>query len=383
MMMAQDDMVIDNDSGAAVRGDINAQLAALVSNHSGATAPSTTFAFQTWADTANDLMKIRNSGNSAWIVWFKLSTGGMIKGADIASAAALPVLADGAFNDVTGTTGITSIDALGIGTLKWLQFDGALTITHHATNLILPGGKNIITAAGDVLCFYEYASGDWRLISNSADAIPYRKGADVASAAALPVIDSGAFDVTGTTTITSIDTVGVGSMLLLQFDGIITVTHHATNLILPDATNITTVAGQILVFHEYASGDWRLVSDSIAAANGGSITRKVLSSSYDISTASGTQDITGFGFDPTTVFIFATVDGTDTWSKGFTDFTTDKALYGNGSNTNSTDLIARAFLSGGTQADATASAIADGIRLTWAKSGSPTGTFTLNLLGIL
>lgn len=265
MMHSQDDMNVANADGATVRGDINSQLGALVTNSSGATAPSTTFAFQLWADTATDLMKIRNSANSAWITMFRLSTAGMVQGADIASGAALPVLADGVFNDVTGTTTITSIDALGIGTLKFLQFDDALTITHHATDLILPGGKNIITVAGDVLGFYEYATGDWRLISNSADALPYRKGADVASAAALPVLDSGAFDVTGTDAITSIDSVGVGAIILLQFDGIVTVTHDASDLILPNASNITTVAGQILVFHEYAAGDWRLVSDSRTA----------------------------------------------------------------------------------------------------------------------
>lgn len=266
--MTQHDMDIANADGATVRADLNVAFQAIAENNSGATAPSTTFAFQLWADTANDLMMIRNSANSAWITAFRLSTAGMVQGADVASAAALPVLVDGVFNDVTGTTTITSIDALGIGTLKFLQFDGVLTITHHATNLILPGGKNIITVAGDVLGFYEYAANDWRLVSNSADALPYRKGADVASAAALPVLDSGAFDVTGTTTITSIDSVGVGAIILLQFDGIVTVTHNATDIVLPGGTNITTVAGQILVFHEYASGDWRLVSDSLGGAGG-------------------------------------------------------------------------------------------------------------------
>ena len=53
-----------------------------------------------------------------------------------------------------------------------MQFDGALTLTHHATDLILPGGANITTAAGDVAVFTEYASGDWRCVSyqTAADA---------------------------------------------------------------------------------------------------------------------------------------------------------------------------------------------------------------------
>lgn len=71
--MSQGDMVVDNDTGAATRADINVQFGALVSSNSGATAPSTTFAYQTWADTANDLMKIRNAANSAWITLYTLS----------------------------------------------------------------------------------------------------------------------------------------------------------------------------------------------------------------------------------------------------------------------------------------------------------------------
>lgn len=87
------------------------------------------------------------------------------QGADVASAAALAVNIDGNLFDVTGTTTITSLASKGVGTVITLQFDGALTLTHHATDLILPSGANIKTAAGDVAQFYEYASGDWRCIS--------------------------------------------------------------------------------------------------------------------------------------------------------------------------------------------------------------------------
>lgn len=165
--MTQHDYNIANADGATVRADINNALQTIAENNSGASTPTTTFAYQLWADTSNDLMKIRNAANSAWITWFKLSTAGMIKGADIASATALPVLADGIMNDVTGTTTITSINTLGIGTFKILHFDGSLTITHHNTNLVLPNGENIKTVAGDIGIFYEYASADWRLISFS------------------------------------------------------------------------------------------------------------------------------------------------------------------------------------------------------------------------
>lgn len=72
------------------------------------------------------------------------------KGSDIASAGTISI-GEGGYFHVTGTTTITDID---FGTDKagravWLIFDGALTLTHNATTLILPGGANITTAAGD------------------------------------------------------------------------------------------------------------------------------------------------------------------------------------------------------------------------------------------
>ena len=87
------------------------------------------------------------------------------KGSDISSATSLTLGKDGNLFDVTGTTTITTIGTQGIGSIVTLQFDAALTFTHHSTNLILPGATNIITAAGDIAVMYEYASADWRCIS--------------------------------------------------------------------------------------------------------------------------------------------------------------------------------------------------------------------------
>ncbi|ANS04745.1 hypothetical protein [uncultured Mediterranean phage] len=97
----------------------------------------------------------------------------LTKGADIASATALTLGKDGSAFDVTGTTAISSIGTQGIGSHVTLHFDGALTFTHHATDLILPGAANITTAAGDIAVMYEYASGDWRCVSyTKADGKP-------------------------------------------------------------------------------------------------------------------------------------------------------------------------------------------------------------------
>jgi hypothetical protein len=70
--MAQHDYIIANQSGAAFRSDLNNGLAAIVSQNSGAAQPSTTYAYQTWADTTTGLMKIRNAANNAWITLWRL-----------------------------------------------------------------------------------------------------------------------------------------------------------------------------------------------------------------------------------------------------------------------------------------------------------------------
>ena len=124
--MAQHDYIIANQSGAAFRSDLNNGLAAIVSQNSGAAQPSTTYAYQWWADTTTGLLKIRNAANNAWITIGTLAdvnlgllaqSGGTLTGAllaDDSGTAALPAIAfDGDTN-----TGIfrAGADQLGIAT---------------------------------------------------------------------------------------------------------------------------------------------------------------------------------------------------------------------------------------------------------------------------
>lgn len=79
-------------------------------------------------------------------------TGGAVDwflGANIASAATINLTtATGNGVHVTGGVAITAV-TLGSGMWRLVIFDAALTLTHHATNNNLPGGANIVTAAGD------------------------------------------------------------------------------------------------------------------------------------------------------------------------------------------------------------------------------------------
>lgn len=67
--MAQHDYDIANQSGSAFRADLNNALAAIVSSNSGASAPSTTYAYQIWIDSSTSPATIRqrDASNSSWI----------------------------------------------------------------------------------------------------------------------------------------------------------------------------------------------------------------------------------------------------------------------------------------------------------------------------
>ena len=111
-----------------------------------------------------------------------LATGTSTKGGDIASASPLVIDTDGKYFDVTGTTGFAAM-TVAAGRQFTLQFDGALVMTHHATNLDLPGAANITTVAGDVATFQSTGS-------NTVQCINYTRAAGTPIAIANESIDS-------------------------------------------------------------------------------------------------------------------------------------------------------------------------------------------------
>ncbi len=86
------------------------------------------------------------------------------KGADTASATTVTIGTDGNYADLTGTTTVEGFAAIGIGTVQVFRATGVLTLTHHATNLILLGGANITTSAGDQFAIVEYDTAKWRML---------------------------------------------------------------------------------------------------------------------------------------------------------------------------------------------------------------------------
>ena len=105
------------------------------------------------------------------------------KGADVASAATLVLGNDGNYFDVTGTTGPITAITVPAGTLFMLQFDSTPVLTHHATNLNLPGSANITAAAGDTLVGFATAA-------NQVKVLHYQRATGVALRAGWELISS-------------------------------------------------------------------------------------------------------------------------------------------------------------------------------------------------
>jgi hypothetical protein len=118
---------------------------------------------------------IREGSNGANPVNFSSGTGGELfidapsdwfdelnlSAITVASAATCDIGAvHGAKIIISGTTTITSLGTTA-HKRRFVKFSGALTLTHDATSLILPGGKNKPTAAGDTAVFLSDSSGNW------------------------------------------------------------------------------------------------------------------------------------------------------------------------------------------------------------------------------
>ena len=66
--MAQHDYNIGDQNGFDFLVDLNNALSAIVTNNAGSFEPNPTFAHMLWFDKNNDLMKVRNETNSAWVI---------------------------------------------------------------------------------------------------------------------------------------------------------------------------------------------------------------------------------------------------------------------------------------------------------------------------
>ena len=147
--MATHDYVIANQNGANFRSDLNNALSAIVSNNSSATEPSTTYAYQWWADTANDLLKIRNGADSAWVSILTLSTGTPVSSPFELVDDTTPQLGGNLDAQSNNITGVSNLEAN--GTIKldgnYPTGSGNVALGDTALDSLTSGQRN--TALGD------------------------------------------------------------------------------------------------------------------------------------------------------------------------------------------------------------------------------------------
>jgi hypothetical protein len=136
------------------------------------------------------------------------------KGSDIASATTTDLGAvAGLMHDITGTTTITGLGTVSAGIWKIIKFEDALTLTHNATSLILPGGANITTADGDIALMFSEGSGNWRCVSYFKAATGAHVNAASATASGVVELATAAETLTGSDSTRAITPAGFAGNL--------------------------------------------------------------------------------------------------------------------------------------------------------------------------
>ena len=200
--MATHDYVLDNATGANFRADLNNALAAIVSNNSSSTEPSTKYAYQWWADTNEGVLKIRNSANDWWVTLLQLD-GTLTLEDGSASAPALGFRDDlntgifssaadtlditcggttrGSFSSsgltVTGTCSATTLtgtlstaaqtNVTSLGTLTGLTLSGDMTFTGDSANIVFDKSDNQLEFADNAKAEFG-TGGDLEIFHNGS-----------------------------------------------------------------------------------------------------------------------------------------------------------------------------------------------------------------------
>jgi hypothetical protein len=204
--MTQSNFSIANENGALFRADANTALQALATQSAGLTAPATTYPFQLWWDTTNNLLKQRNSANATWLTIGAIDPGlgtfiprFQTGNATLASAATTDLGSIPAtMISLTGTATITSFgSSMVVGETKIVSFAAGIKLT-QSSNISLNNGVNITTALGDVGIITCTGSGSYSVIyikANRATATPQGR---LTLTSGTPVLDD---DVSGATAI--------------------------------------------------------------------------------------------------------------------------------------------------------------------------------------
>lgn len=183
--MSQHDLTIANQGFPAFRSDLNSALQALGSLQSGTSAPSPTFANQMWYDTTNNILKIRNEDNDAWINILTLDQSGDLLSAigsvtisniaQLATAQSFTAAQRGAVSALTDGTTITPDFAVAnnfsvtLGGNRTLANPSNLTAGQSGIITITQDGTGSRTLAFG--SYWKFASGTAPTLTTTASAV--------------------------------------------------------------------------------------------------------------------------------------------------------------------------------------------------------------------
>ena len=146
--MSQNSLVLPNTNTATFRSNANNALNTLATNNSGTSAPGTTYAYMLWADTTNNLMKLRDAANANWLTlgpldtsWSSFTTGDVKLTLKTTADTGWVLMNDTTIgNASSGATGRANADTSALFQLLW----------NNTTDADCPvsGGRGA-TAAGD------------------------------------------------------------------------------------------------------------------------------------------------------------------------------------------------------------------------------------------
>jgi hypothetical protein len=298
--VAQHDYIIANQSGAAFRSDVNNGLAAIVSQNSGATLPSTTYAYQWWADTTTGLLKIRNAANSAWI------TVGTLADANLG----LATLASPAF------TGNVTINAQ--GDLRLADSDSSNWVALHAPATV---ASNITLTVPSTV-----GTADQAMVTDGTGALSFASRSRLVRTTAVATTSGTSIDFTGipnwvrriTVVFTSVSTTGTSPVQIQLGDsGGFETTGYTGTAVAIVSTNSLNIAS-------YTSGAVLIGILDTTVRSGSMVITNINGTQWQFSSINANDDVGYLGWTSAIKTLSATLDrvrlttinGTDTFDAG-------------------------------------------------------------------
>jgi hypothetical protein len=260
-----------NKSGLTYRQEDNDGKQALLNHHKGSGAPAYAEAGMIWLDDGATPWLLKAYDGADWIVLgaVNASANTFLPYTGTAGLRLLNHASDTGSANAYAVAPSPPISAYATGQIVTLKpanaNTGASTLNVNSLgtkNIKMPDGtalpSGVMSASGVYSLMYD---GSNFVLMNPATVINWllARGTALASASTVDIgtADSDYVEISGTTTITSLGSTTTRNHVWVRFQGMLTLTHNATSLVLPTGANITTAAGDVAEFVRISGGNWQ------------------------------------------------------------------------------------------------------------------------------